>query len=323
MESSLCVSQAWRKLGLGETSGVHVFVKSGLPLEDSTWVFLGIEDTDRFMEFSHHNPDGFQQVGIATDHHSAIEEVQMRVVEQVGGKVHIGAFFLGFDDFDGSGAAGNWIGKRHLDGFREKMPVVDLAIRTGAQSAEVERLTERLVRITRSRIHLRRVVLDPDNLVLSSEVKGGGFGDVEPLECGAAERAEVEVETIHINDRPHAAASIKKHGLALAHQPKTASPRLQRGFTGRNLAEEPLAVKRDLRSSARNSFRIFSRFFMDQFSFLRIARFIFPERDCFFRESAFRLATSPYFSQECNFEWGRMSRSHCSHSSSSISSRLR
>jgi hypothetical protein len=180
-----------------------VFVKSGLPLEDSAWVFLGIEDADRFVEFPHDNPDGFQQVGIATDHYSTIEEVQMRVVEQVGGKVHIGAFFLGFDDFDGSGAAGNWIGKRHLDGFREKMPVVDLAIRTGAQSAKIERLAERLVRITRSRVHLRRVILDPGNLVLSSEVKGGGFGDVEPLECGAAECAEVEVETVHINDRLH------------------------------------------------------------------------------------------------------------------------
>jgi hypothetical protein len=41
-------------------------------------VFLGIEDADRFVEFPHDNPDGFQQVGIATDHYSTIEEVQMR-----------------------------------------------------------------------------------------------------------------------------------------------------------------------------------------------------------------------------------------------------
>lgn len=144
-DEALSVSQVGRKLRLGETSGVHVFVKSGLPLEDSASVFLGVENADRLVEFPHDNPVGFQQVGIATDHHSAIEEVQMRVVEQVGGKVHIGAFFLGLDDIDGSGAAGNGIGERHLDGFREKMPAVDLAIWARAQSAEVERLAERLV----------------------------------------------------------------------------------------------------------------------------------------------------------------------------------
>jgi len=40
---------------LGEASGVHVFVKSGLPLEDSAGVFLGVEDADRFVEFPHDN----------------------------------------------------------------------------------------------------------------------------------------------------------------------------------------------------------------------------------------------------------------------------
>src|SRR5438552_15604073 len=85
---------------------------------------LRIDEADGFSKIIHDKLHWGQQIRVATDDDSRLVAVQVRVMEQMGGKVDVGAFLIGAYDLDEGRQSGNGRGQRHGNDMAEKVPVM-------------------------------------------------------------------------------------------------------------------------------------------------------------------------------------------------------
>ena len=161
---------------------------------------MGIEDTYGFVEVLANHLDGCDEVRITRDDNGGGVAVEEAVHEEVGSQVHIRAFFLGFENFNGVWGRVDDLG---ADFPGAKVSLDDREVGQGAESAPVDLLPGGLVRVARKGRDFSREVLRRDDGVLR-ECRGGQRDGVQPVVRGVLDGAVVEVEAVDVEDGFHA-----------------------------------------------------------------------------------------------------------------------
>src|SRR5271169_3591554 len=163
-----------------------------------TWPFLRVQDADLLAEHLAHDFDGLEQVGIIRDDHRQIEPTHMRVVQEVRGKVHVRALFLGLDDANVllPMARNGW--KRHRDFVRKEVSQVNRKPGQGAKRPKVKLLPDRLIRVARSGRNQGGEVFDFSDRV-SGQQELAERPRVNPFVRSFTKGSIVKVEAVNVN----------------------------------------------------------------------------------------------------------------------------
>jgi hypothetical protein len=194
-----CVLHGLWELGFGKEMRPQVLVECGFLFQDRAGVLLWIQHTDRQMELIDDESHWLEKIRVATHHDGAFVKTKVGIVKQVTCKIHIRAFFLGFDYLDSRRLSLFGICQRHSDIFCEKVPQNDFCRWKRAQSAQISVLPDGLVGIVGAWVELCCEILDVIDVVMGRKVAAAHFQWVEPLAIATLEAAEIQVEPVDEN----------------------------------------------------------------------------------------------------------------------------
>ena len=163
---------------------------------------VGVQDTHRQVEFLPDDADRLNQIGIIRNQDGNLIKALVPIVDQMGGNIHIGAFFFSFDDTHKLRVVGRTARPEHGHFMLQKMTVYDFQVREGAQSAQIDLLASGLSGITRTGRDQRSEIFDLENLVFREQSLRKP-GDIQPFVRGVFNRPIVQIETIHVKASFH------------------------------------------------------------------------------------------------------------------------
>lgn len=208
VEMAVAITHPLRKLACLQYARPNLFEEVGVGVQDPAGVLLRIQDADLFAQFSAHQPDRLQQIGIVGDHDSRVEAIHMRIMDKVGGDIDIRSLLLGLDH-GGISVASGWMRQRHADLVRKEMPIDDGHHGFGQQRADIHLLPIRLIEIAGTRLDPGSVVFDGNDIIVWQK-QAAHLGDVQPAVGRALDGAVVEVEAVDIDDGAIQTAPPKK-----------------------------------------------------------------------------------------------------------------
>ena len=209
MKGALGVGEGVGKLGVLELRPSEaVLVEAGRVLEARAFSrqsairageALRIQNADGFFQDRAGHFDGSDEIGVSCDDDGSLVAVLKTIEEEVCGEIHIGAFFLGFEDLDGIGRG---IHHGHSNDAFAEFAKDDFEVWKRVEGAPIEKLPRGLMGVTGKFGHLRGEELCLENGV-AGEGTGREFNWVEPSQRSSLHGTVIKIEPIDIDEGFH------------------------------------------------------------------------------------------------------------------------
>jgi len=209
VKGALGVGERVAKLGVLELRPSEaVLVEAGRVLEPRAFSrqsairageALRIQNADGFFQDRAGHFDGSDEIGVSCDDDGRLVAVLKTIEEEVCSEIHIGAFFLGFEDLDGIGRG---IHHGHSNDAFAEFAKDDFEVWKRVKGAPIEKLPRGLMGVAGKFGHLRSEELCLENGV-AGEGTGREFNWVEPSQRSSLHGTVIKIEPIDIEEGFH------------------------------------------------------------------------------------------------------------------------